>query len=114
MFLAEVTLLMRDGLRLKRGERGPPLRVTVMIRESDRDKNSSSRNLVEVMLFEHWGIPQARSAGRISDPVVLPYKGPGFLLAGTELCSESIDGERRMLEHRQVWHVVPAGRLEDD
>lgn len=111
MFLAEVTPLMRDGLRLKKDERGPPLRVTVMIRESDREKNNSSRNLVEVMLFEHWGIPQARSAGRISDPAVLPYKGPGFLLAGTELCSYSIDGESRMLEHRQVWHVVPTGHL---
>ncbi|MGJ7555925.1 hypothetical protein ACSFBI_18150 [Variovorax sp. RB3P1] len=114
MFFAEVTPLMRNGLRLKPGERGAPLRVTVMIWESDRDTNNSARNLVTASLFENWGIPQARSAGLICDPVILPYKGPGFLISGTELATGEIDGTRRMFEHRQVWHVVPAGRLEDD
>lgn len=106
MIFAEVTFLMRNGLRLARSERDPAMRVTVMIRESDRDKNHSARNLIEVMLFEHWGLAQARSAGRISDPVILPFKGPGFLLSGTEI--ESRDGG--IAEHRQVWHVVPVER----
>lgn len=114
MFLAYVTPLMRHGLRLKPGERGAPLRVTVMIRESDRDTNNSARNLVTAALYENWGIPQARSAGQISDPVILPYKGPGFLIAGMELATDEIDGTRRLFEHRQVWHVVPAGRVGDD
>lgn len=106
MFFAEVTPLMRQGLRLQAGERAPPMRVTVMIRDSDRDKNNSGRNLVELMLFENWGLPQARSAGRISDPVILPFAGSGFLLSGTELESRE-DG---IAEHRQVWLVVPVGR----
>ncbi|MFM9922766.1 hypothetical protein VLK31_07230 [Variovorax sp. H27-G14] len=110
MFFAEVTFLMRNGLRLKPAERQPPLRATVMIRDSDRDKNNSGRNLVEVMLFEHWGLAQARSAGRMSDPVILPFKGAGFLLSGIELDPQQVGGEPRMLEHRQVWHVVPAER----
>jgi len=106
MIFAEVTALMRNGLRLSKAEREPPQRVTVMIRESDRNKNNSARNLIEVVLFEHWGIPQARAAGRISDPVILPYKGPGFLLSGVEIESRD-DG---IAEHRQVWHVVPVAR----
>lgn len=110
MFFAEVTFLMRNGLRLGPAERDSPLRVTVMIRESDRDKNNSKRNLVEAMLFEHWGLAQARSAGRISDPVILPFAGRGFLLSGTELNAQTADGVQRVWEHRQVWHVVPAQR----
>ncbi|SFO51844.1 hypothetical protein SAMN05216567_10152 [Variovorax sp. OK605] len=110
MFFAEVTFLMRNGLRLKPAERDPPLRVTVMIRESDREKNNSSRNLVEAMLFEHWGVPQARSAGLIVDPQMLPFKGPGFLLTGTELDCQRIDEKLRIFEHRQVWLVVPVAR----
>ncbi|MGJ7529874.1 hypothetical protein [Variovorax sp. GB1P17] len=97
---------MSQGLRLKFGERPQPMRVTVMIRDSDRDKNNSGRNLVEAMLFENWGLPQARSAGRISDPVILPFKGSGFLLSGIELDSHA-DG---IAEHRQVWLVVPVER----
>ncbi|MET3498142.1 hypothetical protein [Variovorax boronicumulans] len=114
MFFAEVTFLMRDGVRLLKRERVAPVRVTVLIRDSDRDKNNSKRNLVEVMLFEHWGVPQARSAGRISDPVILPYKGPGFLLSGTELDTQTIDAQSRTCEHRQVWHVLPMARSKDD
>jgi len=108
MFFAEVTFLMRKGLRLKAAERNPPIRATVIIRESDRDRNNSGRNLVEAMLFEHWGLPQARSAGRISDPMILPFKGNGFLLSGIEL--ESQDAGNTISEHRQVWLVVPVER----
>jgi hypothetical protein len=108
VFFAEVTFLMRAGLRLKSAEREPPIRATVIIRDSDRDKNNSGRNLVEVMLFEHWGLPQARSAGRISDPMILPFKGNGFLLSGIEL--ESQDAGNVISEHRQVWLVVPVDR----
>ncbi|HWT21682.1 MAG TPA: hypothetical protein VN280_22500 [Variovorax sp.] len=107
MFLADVTFLMGNGFRLAKSKREPPLRVTVMIRDSDRNKNNSARNLVEVVLFENWGVPQARGAGRISDPQILPYVGPGFLLAGTELHSEIVHGQYLVQEHRQVWHVVP-------
>ena len=114
MFFAEVTFLMRNGLRLGPAEREPPLRVTVMIRESDRDTNNSKRNLVEAMLFEHWGLAQARSAGRISDPVMLPFKGKGFLLSGVELEGQAVGGESRIFEHRQVWHVVPVERRGDE
>jgi len=47
--------------------------------------------------------PQARSAGRITDPTLLPYKGNGFLLSGIELDT----GNDGTAEYRQVWLVIP-------
>lgn len=110
MFSADVTFLMRCGRRLKPAQRDAPLRATVMIRESDRATNNAARNLIEVMLFEHWGKPQARSAGRLSDPVLLAHKGTGILISGNEIDSQFVDGEQLLFEHRQVWLVVPAAR----
>lgn len=104
MFFAEVTFLMREGLRLKVGERAPPLRVTVTIRESDRDKNNSARNLVEASLYVSYGTAQMSGRGRLTDPVIVPHSGHGFLLSGIELESNPTD----IIEHRQVWLVVPA------
>ncbi|QNK65899.1 hypothetical protein [Variovorax sp. PAMC26660] len=110
MFFAEVTPLMRQGLRLKVGERDAPMRVTVTILESDRDKNNSARNLVEASLYVSYGTAQMASRGRITDPVIVAHKGPGFLLSGTELDSQTVDGVHRVWEHRQVWLVVPVER----
>lgn len=106
MFFADVTPLMRNGLRLLPGER-TSMRVTVTILESDRGKNSSGRNIVEASLYVSYGTAQMSGRGRIIDPVVLPYKGAGFLLSGTELASEEVEGVRRYWEHRQVWLVEP-------
>jgi hypothetical protein len=110
MFFAEVTFLMRNGLRLKPAERDPPGRYTVTILESDRDKNNSARNLVGASLYVSYGTAQMASRGRISDPVVMAYKGPGFLLSGIELEGQIVDGVQKVWEHRQVWLVVPLGR----
>lgn len=110
MFFAEVTPLMRQGLRLKAGERPPPMRVTVTLLESDRDKNNSKRNLVEASLYVSYGTAQMSSRGRITDPVLLPFTGPGFLWSGTELHSEMVEGVLQVWEHRQVWHIVPVER----
>lgn len=111
MFFAEVTPLMRQGLRLKAGERPPPMRVTVTILESDRDRNNSKRNLIEVSLYVSYGTAQMAGRGRISDPVIMAHKGPGFLLSGTETHAETGDnGVQKVWEHRQVWLVVPVER----
>jgi len=110
MFFAEVTFLMRNGLRLKPAERAPAGRYTVTILESDRDKNNSARNLVEVSLYVSHGTAQMAGRGRLIDPVLMPFKGPGFLISGTELEAQQIDGAPRLFEHRQVWHVVPVER----
>ena len=110
MFFAEVTPLMRQGLRLKAGERPPPMRVTVTILESDRDRNNSKRNLIEASLYVSYGTAQMASRGRLSDPVIMAHKGPGFLLSGIELHSEMVEGALRVWEHRQVWLVVPVER----
>lgn len=110
MFFAQVTFLMRQGLRLKPAERDPPGRYTVTILESDRDKNSSARNVVEASLYVSYGTAQMASRGRLIDPVIVPYKGAGFLLSGTELYTETIAGVNKMWEHRQVWLVVPVER----
>lgn len=110
MFFAEVTFLMREGLRLKKTERAPPLRVTVTILESDRERNSMKRNVVEASLYVSYGTAQMAGRGRLVDPVILPHKGPGFLLSGIELAAKTIDGQMQIWEHRQVWHVVPVAR----
>ncbi|SEF19483.1 hypothetical protein ABL840_05115 [Variovorax sp. NFACC27] len=114
MFFADVTFLMRKGLRLKRTERDPPRRYTVTLLESDRDKNSSARNTVEASLYVSYGTAQMAGRGRLTDPVLMPYKGSGFLWSGTELDTEMIDGEPRMKEFRQVWHILPIERQNAD
>jgi hypothetical protein len=110
MFFADVTFLMRNGLRLKPSERMPAARYTVTILESDRDKNNSARNLVVANLYVSYGTAQMAGRGCMVDPDILPFKGPGFLLSGIELETQRIDGELRFIEHRQVWHVVPVER----
>lgn len=111
MFFAEVTVLMRHGLRLKPGERDPPRRYTITILESDRDRNNSRRNLIEASLYVSYGTAQMAGRGRITDPVIMAHKGPGFLLSGTEMHAEMGDnGVQKVWEHRQVWLVVPVER----
>lgn len=77
------------------------------ILESDRDRNGSKRNLVQASLYVSHGTAQMASRGDLIDPVILPYKGAGFLMSGTELDAATIDGELRVFERRQVWHVLP-------
>lgn len=108
VFFAEVTPLMRQGLRLKKAERPPAMRVTVTILESDRERNNSKRNLVEASLYVGFGSTQMAGRGHMTDPVLLPHKGPGFLMAGTEMHAETVDGAIRVHEHRQL--VVPVER----
>lgn len=110
MFFAEVTFLMRNGLRLKPAERDPPGRYTVTILESDRDKNNSARNTIEASVYMSYGTAQMSGRGRLTDPQILPHKGPGFLLSGIELESQFVDGVQKVWEHRQVWLVVPVER----
>jgi len=82
--------------------------VTVL--EPDRDKYNSARNLVESSLDVSYGTAQTASCGRITDPVILPNKGRGFLLSGTELDPQHIDGQLRIWEHWRVWQLVPTER----
>jgi hypothetical protein len=110
MIFAEVTFLMRNGLRLTPGERSPAQRFTLTILESDRAHNNSRRNVIEASLYVSYGTAQMAGRGRIIDPVILPLMGPGFLLSGIELESQAVDGKPRVVEHRQVWHVVPVER----
>jgi len=83
MFFADVTFLMRNGLRLKPSERMPAARYTVTILESDRDKNNSARNLVVANLYVSYGTAQMAGRGCLVDPDILAFKGPGFLLFRT-------------------------------
>jgi hypothetical protein len=110
MFFAEVTLLRRQGERLRKAERDLPRRLMVTILESDRDHNNSGRNIVEASLYEAYGTARMAGRGRITDPVIVPFKGPGILLAGTELHTEAVDGHLQTREHRQLWLCVPVER----
>lgn len=111
MFFAEVTLLRRQGLRLRKGERDPPRRLMVTVLESDREHNNAGRNTVEASLYEAYGTSRMSGRGRMIDPVIVPYKGPGVLFAGTEIEAETIDGQLLVREFRQAWLCVPVDRL---
>jgi hypothetical protein len=68
MFLALVTLLRRQGLRLRKGERDPPRRLMVTVLESDRDHNNAGRNTVEASLYEAYGTARMSGRGRNDRP----------------------------------------------
>jgi len=99
----DVTLLRRQGLRLRRSDLEPPLRGTLRITEMDRAINNSKRNLLRVDLWAAFETSRMRNLASMSDPVLLPTMGDGLLIAGTELQSEG----DRIWEHRQIWLCRP-------
>ena len=86
---------------MPREEWGPLLRGTLRITEMDRVTNNFKRNILKAELWLAYGEARMRGLGSLSDPVLLPYKGAGILIAGTEL--ESTEGGHKIWEHRQVW-----------
>lgn len=106
----DVLLLRRNGERLKKTDREPPLRGTVRITEMDRDTNNFKRNLVRIDLWQQHGSTSMRGLAHMSDPVLLPYNGEGLLIAGIEL--EVSNKGAIIKEHRQVWLCTPAAGSE--
>ncbi|VTU20197.1 hypothetical protein SRS16CHR_02594 [Variovorax sp. SRS16] len=96
-------MLRNRSRRLGRGELVAPLRGTLRITEADRATNNFKRNLLVANLWDSYGESRMRGLATLFDPVLLPYKGDGWLIAGTELHSEG----QELCEHRQVWLCRP-------
>jgi len=99
--LFDVLLLRQKGLRVPRDQWGPSLRGTLRITEMDRVTNNFKRNIVKAELWRAYGDTCMRGLASLCDPVLLPYKGDGLLIAGIEL--ESAECGQKIWEHRQVW-----------
>ncbi|MBB1603298.1 hypothetical protein A9977_25035 [Variovorax sp. UMC13] len=110
--LFDVQLLRKQGLRLPRSQWEPPLRGTFQITEMDRDTNHFKRNILKVELWAAFGVSHMRGLATLIDPVLLPNKSEGLLIAGTEI--HCTDGGRKIWEHRQVWLCQPAAGTEAD
>ena len=78
----------------------------------DRESNNFKRNVTKVELWAAYNQPRMRGLVSLTDPMLLPYKGEGILIAGVELHSE--DGGQTISEHRQVWLCSPAIGTEAD
>lgn len=108
--LYDVVLLRKNGERLAKHQRPPFLRGTIRIAEMDRQHNHFKRNIVNIHLWQAFGSMSKRGLANMVDPVLLPYDGPGFVIAGTEI---EASGDT-IIEHRQVWLCVPAAGTEHE
>lgn len=102
--LYEVTLLRRQGLRLRQAELAPPIvgRLNVFDWEASGNNKKRLIRVLEVLIESGWRIEQP--AARMSDPALIASKDGGVLVfAGIE--TERRDG--RVYEHQQIWRVRP-------
>lgn len=104
--LYDVVLLRKQGQRLRRADWPPFLRGDLRITEMDRAGNGSKRNLLCAHLWQAFGTTRRRGLATLFDPVLLPYKDDGLLIAGIDL--SSTDGGRVVYEHRQIWLCTSA------
>ena len=102
----DVLLLRQKCLHVPREQWGPWLRGTLHISEMGRVINNFKRKILKAELWLAYGEARMRGLALLCDPVLLPYKGAGILIAGTEL--ESTDGGHKIREHRQVWRCSVA------
>jgi hypothetical protein len=103
-----VTLLRREGVRLRRDEWPEAAVGELCVRDVDAHTNSYRRHLRMAELWE-VGLQSRRLLVRpLADPEILRTVDAGFLLAGVELEPKGT----RIAEHRQLWlcFPVPHGR----
>jgi hypothetical protein len=103
---ASITLLRRDGMRLRKDEIAEPL--TGEIHMFDWENTNSFRRAIRVLeLLQRVGsIDQA--AAKLFDPELIAVKAGAMVFRGIVL--ETRDG--RVFEHEQIWRVVPAGGID--
>lgn len=102
--LYEVTLLRRQGLRLRQAELQPPIVGRLNVFDWEGKGNSRQRMIRVLEVRVTFNTTMEQPAARISDPVLIASLDGGTLVfAGIEL--ESRDG--RIYEHQQIWRVRP-------
>ena len=102
--LHDVVLMRKNGERLTKENRPSYLRGTIRIVEMDRQHNHFKRNILMIHLWLSHGDSRMRALANMADPVLLPYDGPGLLIAGIETEASG----NTIKEHRQVWLCTKA------
>lgn len=102
-----VTALRLKGLRLKESEWPAAVVGQLVVDDWDGQANNFRRHLRKAELWMHIETTSRRPILTMYDPVVMKTVRGGFLLSGTELDGQKVDGEHRLFEHQQLWLVIP-------
>lgn len=103
---ASITLLRRDGMRLRKDEIAAPL--TGEIHMYDWESTNSFRRSVRVLELRQRVGSIDQAAAKLFDPELIAVKAGAMVFRGIVL--EPRDG--RVFEHEQIWRVVPAGGID--
>lgn len=102
--LCEVTILMRNGKRLKKQELAKPIRTFLEVRSWDSHLPDIQRHVRVANLYVMAGKAKAITAS-IFDPEVVTTTADGFVLRGKEV----VMTDQRKKEVEQMWLCRPAG-----
>ena len=100
--LCEVTILMRDGKRLKKQELAKPILTFLEVRNWNSHLPDIRRHARVANLYVKAGKAKAITAS-IFDPEVVTTTADGFVLRGNEV----VLTEKRKKEVEQVWLCRP-------
>ncbi|MBW8469834.1 MAG: hypothetical protein K0M67_16335 [Thiobacillus sp.] len=100
---ASITLLRRDGMRLRRDELAAPLAGELHMYDWTHD-NSFGRAVRVIELRQQVG-SLLQAVAMLTDPDLIAVKNGAMVFRGIEI--EAREG--RVYEHEQVWRVVPTG-----
>lgn len=103
---ASITLLRRDGMRLRKDEIAEPL--TGEIHMYDWENTNSFRRAIRILELRRQVGSIMQPAAMLTDPDLIAVKDGAMVFRGIVL--ETRDG--RVFEHEQVWRVVPAGGID--
>lgn len=97
-----VTMLRRNGMRLKKAELDPP--VTADLHMYDWNDGNSFRRAIRVLELRRRVGSIDQPFAKLVDPDLVTVNGASFVFRGVEI--EARDG--RVFEHEQLWRVTPA------
>lgn len=97
-----VTMLRKDGMRLRRGELPSP--VVGEMHMYDWAENNSFKRAIRVLELRRRVGSIDQPFAKLVDPDLVAVQGSAFVFRGIEI--EAKGG--RVYEHEQVWRVTPA------
>ena len=96
-----VTMLRRNGMRLRRSELSPP--VVADLHMYDWKENNSFRRAIRVVELRRRVGSIDQPFAKLVDPDLVAVQGSAFVFRGIEIEAK----EGRVYEHEQVWRVTP-------
>lgn len=103
---ATITLLRRDGMRLRKDEIAAPLAGEIHM--YDWENTNSFRRAIRVLELRQRVGSIDQAAAKLFDPELIAVKAGAMVFRGIVL--EPREG--RVFEHEQVWRVVPTGGID--